>query len=136
MIPVLCRPGFDEDIAARGDGWMLKAVLAHRLGRGLRLRPDAAAAGLIPVPAEFLFPVAVQVVGQRLIIPAVVDFVSILVHVIVVFPQMPNLDHAAEAPDPADLILRNAVRDHVQMDPARRLALPVDNHDLDVWVLI
>ena len=49
---------------------------------------------------------------------------------------MQDLDHAAESPDPADLILRNAVRDHVQMEPARRLALPVDNHDLGVWVLI
>ena len=78
---------------------MLGAVLAHGFGRRLRLRPDAAAAGLVPVAAELLAPVAVQIVGQRRVVLPVVDLISVLIQILVVLSQRLAVDDTAEAPE-------------------------------------
>ena len=80
--------------------------------------------------AELLAPVAVQVVGQRRVVLPVVDLVSVLIQIVVVLPQRFAVDDAAEAPEPAELIGRNAVRDQMQVEAVGRFAPAVDDDNL------
>ena len=90
---------------------MLGAVLAHGLGRRFRLGADAIARRLVPVAAEFLSPMRVQVAGKGCVVLPVVNFVSLLIYILVVLAQVPNLDHAAEAPEFADGFFRDPLCD-------------------------
>ena len=72
--------------------------------------------------SELLAPVAVQVVGQRRVVLPVVDLISVLIQIVVVLPQRLAVDDAAEAPELAQRIGRNAVRYQVQVEAVGRFA--------------
>ena len=80
--------------------------------------------------AELLAPVAVQVVGQRRVVLPVVYLISVFIQIIIVLPQRFAVDDAAEAPEPAELIGRNAVRDQMQVEAVGRFAPAVDDDNL------
>ena len=95
---------------------MLGAVLAHGLGRRFRFGADTISRRLVPVAAEFFSPVRMQVTGKCCVVLSVVYLVSLLIYIIVVLSQVPNLDHAAEPPKPTDSFFRDSLSYQVQME--------------------